>query len=401
MPIQEETLQLTEQERPEKRRLMLKDTFALVVLLAITILLFIITHVLFGLYSRHQTAVAENWIRRGIQALQSQRAADAVNAFRAALPYASDEHQIQLMLAQALAAAGHDEEATAYYRTLWEREPGNGAINLALAHLAAQRGDIYGAVAYYHAALDGTWDGDGSRRRPEVRLELAEYLIQQKHLDQARNELLIAAGNATEDPDLRLRIAALMEQAGDYGNALSLYRKLLQHGPARLTALEGAGRTAYTRGNYLLARNYLERTLNHPDFQREPENRRDELRNQLRDSIHILLLYPSWNLSSSVRAERIAHIDQIAEARLASCMTDLHSSNRPIPETLKDLSVQWSALPVKRTPAKIAADGALAEQILGLSYKVELETAKVCGQPTGEDLLLEKIAAAPQAVEAQ
>lgn len=401
MLFQEETGPLLGIARPEKRRLMLKDTIALLGLLAVTILLFAMTHILFGLYSRHQTTVAENWTKRGIQALQSHRPEDAVRAFRAALPYATDEHQIQLLLAQALAAAGHEEEAAAYYRTLWEEEPGSGTINLALARLAVRRNDTDNASKYYHAALDGIWEGDGSRRRPEVRLELAEYLIRQNRLDQARSELLIAAGNAAEDPNLRLRIAALMEDAGDYGNALNLYRKLLQHGPARLAALEGAGRAAYERGNYLLARNYLERTLNHPDFQHESEEKRDTLRNQLRDSIHILLLYPSWDLSSSQRARRVAAIDRIAEARLASCITDLQGKNQPISEALNDLSRQWSALPPKRTLARITADGTLAERILGLSYPVEIETAKTCGQPTGDDLLLWKIAAAPQAVEAQ
>lgn len=336
-----------------------------------------------------------------MQALQSNRPAEAVAAFRAALPYAEDENSIQLLLARALAASDQWEEATAYYRTLWEHEPGSGEINLALARLAAQRGNIGEAWKDYHAALDGTWNGDGSRRRLEVRLELVEYLIREKHLDQARGELLIAAGNVTEDPNLRMRIADLMKQAGDYGNALALYRKLLQHGPSRFAALEGAGQAAYQRGNYLLARNYLERALNHPHFAQEPEEKREELRNELRDSIHILMLYPSWNLSQNQRARRIAAIDEIAESRLASCMTELLSKNQPVPTSLNTLSAQWAGLPAKRTPARISSDGALGEQILGLSYQIELETAKVCGQPAGDDLLLLKIASTPQAVEAQ
>jgi tetratricopeptide (TPR) repeat protein len=379
----------------------LKDTAALLILSLVTILLFAVTHILFGLYNRHQIDVAENWTQRGIQALQLHRPEDAVSAFRSALPYATDEHKIRQLLAEALAAAGRSDEATAYYRTLWEKEPGNGPINLALARLAIQRGNDSEAWTYYHAALDGTWNGDGVWRRPIVRLELAEYLIQKKHLDQARSELLIAAGNANEDVNLRLRIASLMEQAQDYTNALSLYRKVLQHNPAQLPALEGAGRTAYERGNYLLARGYLERASNHPDFPKESEDQKEALRNELRDSIHILLFYPSWNLPLSERARRFAEIERVTEDRLSSCMADFESKNEAIPNTLNDLSTQWSSLPPKRTPLQIASDGALAERILGLSYQVEQQTAKTCGQPTGEDLLLLKIATAPQSVEAQ
>lgn len=397
----EEVYPLSAPASPRTRFFLLKDTVALLGLLVVTALLFLVTHLLFGLYSHHQSAVADNWTNRGIQALQSHRPAEAVNAFRAALPYAADENRIQLLLAEALASAGQASEATAYYRTLWEHEPGNGPINLALARLAAKRGDFTEAWTDYHAALDGTWNGDGSRRRIDVRLELVEYLIRQKHLDQARGELLIASGNAMEDVPLRLRIAGLMEQAGDYGNALALYRKVLQHNPAHFAALEGAGRSAYRRGNYLLARNYLERTLNHPDFSHKPEETQDEIRNELRDSIHILMMYPSWNLSPQQRARRIAAIEEVSADRLASCMATLYSKNHPIPDRLNTLSKQWASLPIKRTPAWIAENGELGEQILELSYQIELEAEKSCGEPVGDDRLLAKIAATPQAVEVQ
>jgi tetratricopeptide (TPR) repeat protein len=234
-----------------------------------------------------------------------------------------------------------------------------------------------------------------------VRLELVQLLIQKNRLDQARNELLIAAGNAPEDPALKMQIASLMEQAEDYGNALSQYRRLLQHGPQKLALLEGAGRVAYERGNYELAHTYLERALNHPDFPNEPEEKRETLRNQLRDAIHILLLYPSDHLPASQRASRVLKIEDIAGERLASCMLLLSNQSQTVPTGLSDLSKQWSGLPQKQRASKLAQEGDLQDRILGLSYQVELEAAKSCGEPVGEDRLLAKIAAAPQAVEAQ
>ncbi len=95
-------------------------------------------------------------------------------------------------------------------------------------------------------------------RRREVRLELIDYLIAHQRLDQARNELLVASGNAPEDDiSVQLDIARKMEQAQDPSDALNLYKKILRHHASLREALDGAGRTAFQLGRYLQAKRYL------------------------------------------------------------------------------------------------------------------------------------------------
>src|SRR6185503_1698304 len=121
------------------------------------------------------------------------------------------------------AADNRPLEATAYFNSLLEAEPGNGLIHLQLARLAARDGKADEAEEHYQRALDGTWEGDGYVRRREVRLELARYLISRKDYPRAQTELRTAAGNAPKDPGLQLHIAGLMEQAQDPADALSIY----------------------------------------------------------------------------------------------------------------------------------------------------------------------------------
>ena len=166
--------------------------------------------------------------------------------------------QTEIELATALAQAGKDQEATAYFTTLRESAPGDGTINLELARLAARAGNESEAILYYQSALDGTWQGNGYDRRRQVRLEMARYLISRREYNQARNQLLIAAGNAPDEPDIKLEIAGLLEQANAPRDALSIYQILVARRDPPFAALEGAGRTAFSLGMYRLAGEYLE-----------------------------------------------------------------------------------------------------------------------------------------------
>ena len=130
-------------------------------------------------------------------------------------PTRPGSEDIEIDLAEALAGAGRTQEATSYFTTLWEAEPGSGIINLQLARLAARQGNESEALERYRASIYGNWEGDGTVRRRSVRLELIDYLIDRHRYSQAQGELIIAAGNAPDDPAIKLQIAALMEKAGD------------------------------------------------------------------------------------------------------------------------------------------------------------------------------------------
>jgi predicted Zn-dependent protease len=80
------------------------------------------------------------WFTRGVTDLNARRYDKAVADFRSALLYARDNYNYQLNLAEALIGLGRTAEAYSYLVNLWEREPENGLVNLALARIAAQRG---------------------------------------------------------------------------------------------------------------------------------------------------------------------------------------------------------------------------------------------------------------------
>src|ERR1700740_2656970 len=67
---------------------------------------------------------------------------NALDSFRAALPYDRDNPQYQLSLARALRDTGRLNESEAYLLHLWDAAPQDSTINLALARLAARRHSI-------------------------------------------------------------------------------------------------------------------------------------------------------------------------------------------------------------------------------------------------------------------
>ncbi|MGC2544239.1 MAG: tetratricopeptide repeat protein, partial [Silvibacterium sp.] len=180
----------------EKRKLMVRDSIALFSLFVITVVLAALTYFLFNSFSRHRDVLARRWQANGERALSSGHPEQAVQALRSALEYAPDRRDIEIELASALAAAGQNREATAYFNSLLETQPGNGLIHLQLARLAAREGNATLAEEHYQRALDGTWQGDGYLRRLSVRMELAGYLISRKNYGQAVTELRTASGNA-------------------------------------------------------------------------------------------------------------------------------------------------------------------------------------------------------------
>lgn len=386
---------LTPEERLQKQKLILRDSLALLSLFAIAIVLFFITYLLFHSFSVHRRQLAQRWLNRGEAALHSGQPQVAIDALRSALAYAPDDENLQIELAEALGAAGRMQEAVAYFNTLLETRPGDGLINLQLARLAARQGDEALAIQHYQAALDGTWQGDGYVRRREVRLELSRYLIDRKRYNDARTQLLIAAGNAPDDPNIEVGVAGLLEQAHSPANALHFYKKALEHRPVQLTALLGASRAAYALGRYQEAKELLERTLNHPGFEKQPSDIQAQYRDMLSDADHILLLYPDSGLSFHVRAERILNARRIAQERLAACL----NTKTAVPSELQTLAGQWHQLPATLRLLQLEQDPELEQTIMQLVYQTEQITSQQCGAPTGNDALLLKIAQAPEAVE--
>jgi Tfp pilus assembly protein PilF len=397
MAVSELRSRLTAEERLQKRQLIVRDLISFLTLFAVTAFLAVLTYYLFNSFSQRRRTLAQNWLEQGEKAVANGQPEQAVDAFRTALEYDPGQRDTEIKLAMALSAAGRTDESTAYFNTLLESEPGNGIINLELARLAVKQKSESRAIDYYQRALDGKWQGDGYERRRTVRLELARYLIDQKDYSRARTQLLIAAGNAPDDPKVKLEIAQLMEKAQDPVNALEIYRSVSENTACPIQALEGAGRMAFSLGRFELARKYLEKVVDHPDFSSEPESVRTSNREMLAETNQLLDLFPGSELKVTERSERVLHAAKTAQSRLDAC---LGMAAVPV-ASLVDLSGKWQQLPVNLTATKLARDPEMQQTIMDLIYDSEKQTSQVCGAPTGEDALLLKVAQAPSAVEQQ
>ncbi len=247
-----------------RRRLLLRDSLTFLILTLITAALFVVTLLLFRSFATHRAVLAIRWAQRGTAALAAGHPEEAVTALRTALTYAPDEHDDQLLLAQALGAAGHTEESINYFLNLWELTPGDGFINLQLARLARQTGNQESAVHYYRAAIYGSWQDDAIDRRRAVRFELLHYLIAQHDFTTAHNELLIAASDAPATAESDRNIAAEFIAIGDPVTALTWYQKALSEDPHDPETLDGAGRLSAQLGDSPAAIDYLQRALEAP-----------------------------------------------------------------------------------------------------------------------------------------
>ncbi len=444
MPVRQQT-RLTPDERRARQKLYLRDTAALGTLLGIAIVLSFTTYLLFHSFSNHREMLQERWRVRGEKALAAGQPQVALNDLHSALAYAPDDRGLQVELAMALAAGGRTAEAGAYFNTLLEAEPGSGLINLQLARLAVRTANPQGAVDHYQAAIDGTWNGDAFTRRREIRLELARYLIAQHRDAEARSILLITSGNGPDNLPLQLEVGGLLLAANDPADALDVYKKAGgRRAPTRTDALLGEARAAGVLGRFAAAKAYYSEAMGEPAFARQPE----AVRNAAHDSLHAaevaLALFPALSLPSDERAHRIAHLAELARARLLNCPAaapppltpqaappqpgstspiaglaaqlqqlnplarqPLPPQNAPPPSPteavlLPTFTARWAALPTGDTLVKqLARDPAFAQDTLALAYGTERAANGPCPAPSGDDALLLKIAQAPDQVEAQ
>lgn len=385
---------LTPEERLARRRLILRDAASLFSLFLITVVIFLLTLLLYRSFRNHQQVLGERWKARGEAALRSGDPKQAIDALRSALAYVPSR-STEIELATALAQAGRTVEATAYFNTLLESAPGDGVINLELARLAAKQGNERLAIQRFQAALDGTWEGNGYDRRREVRLELVNYYISRQEYTSARTQLLIAASNAPEDPAIQVRIAGMLEKAQDPTDALSIYRAVSARRDAPLAAFEGAGRTAFHLGMYRVANSYMSRALSSPAANKLPPAQKAADQYVANTSSHILLLFPALDLPSRSRAERILYLRKIARDRLSACST----SNPSQAPQLASIVGRWDQLPSQLRLRTLEQQPDLENTVLQLAYDTETATAQVCGAPTGDDALLLRIARNPGAVQ--
>ncbi|WP_260737088.1 tetratricopeptide repeat protein [Tunturiibacter lichenicola] len=382
-----------------KRRLILRDSLTFLSLLLVTVVLFLITLFLFRSFVSHRQELAQRWSARGQASINAGHPDQAIVALRTALSYAPGRRDYELLLAQALGDAGHTEESYNYYLGLWETEPGSGIINLSLARLAAKKNDPQTAINYYRASIYGTWEGDGTMRRREVRLELSRYLLAQHNFGSARTELLIAGGNAPDDTTVALTLAPLLEQANAPRDALTYYQKVLAQDPKNQTALEAAARLEYDFGHFEDAHRMMEQAIREhksDDSNQEPITTSDK--EILDNASRILAIAPLKKLPNDERVARILKARDLAKKRLDACNTTLSIASG-LPSPLQDLRAKWTSKEATLNRADLLNDPAGQDTTMLLVFDTETQTAKICGAPTGDDALLLLLARTPKALE--
>ncbi len=382
-----------------KRKLILRDSLTFLSLVLVTVVLFLITLFLFRSFASHRQELAQRWSARGQASINAGQPEQAIIALRTALSYAPGQRNYELLLAQALGDAGHTEESYNYFLGLWETEPGSGLINLSLARIAAKKNDAQAAIRYYRASIYGTWEGDGTVRRREVRLELSRYLLARHDLSSARTELLIAGGNAPDDTAIALTLAPLLEQANAPRDALNYYQKVLAQEPKNETALEAAARLEYESGHFDEAHRLMEQTIREQETaasNQETINSGEKV--ILDNSARILALAPLKKLPNNERVARILKARELAKKRFDTCNAQVSTASG-LSSPLQDLRTKWTSKEATLNRDFLLNDPTEQDATMLLVFDTETQTAKICGAPTGDDALLLLLARTPKAME--
>ncbi len=191
--------------------------------------------------------------------------------------------------------------------------------------------------------------------------------------DAARTQLLIAAGNAPDDPAIKTEIAGQLEQANDPQDALGIYRSVAARHSPPLAAVEGAGRTAFNLGEYRIAADYLARTVCQCCLCRVARQRKSC---RSRHARHRQPHPPALSVSQSAAAPASpAHSGRKKYGTPAAhCLHQPPVS--PLPPPLSALVARWEQLPSRLTAVQLEQNPDLEQTLLQLVYDTETVTAQ-------------------------
>ena len=228
--------------------------------LAVLIGLAVVGGLLSYYYRSERAGRAQHFYEVGNQYLQKDRYDEAIEQYRDALSI-SHTSQYRLALARALLKAGHPDEATIYLKDLLRSDPTNAPANLGMARVAAQRGRIDEAVAYYHHAIDGAWAGNAADQRVQARMELIQALGKAGRRPQAQAELLSTLSVMPGGLPVKRQVAPLALEYGLPKEAASLFRDVTGYDAQDASAFAGLGEAEYALADYAAARDALAAAL--------------------------------------------------------------------------------------------------------------------------------------------
>lgn len=230
-----------------------REIYQLAVLIAVAVLAFLAIRQLEVRLAAVRAGDEQWWFARGETLMRSGDPAGAVDAYQRAVATNRTELRYALALGRAFTAAGDDGSARALLTSWRATVPESAELNLQLARLAAARHDVAEAVRFYNFVLYAPPAASEDPARPDLRFELARFLVAHDQSSQAIAELVVA----TERPlsrDARLEASALFNRAGDQRAALDQYRLVLRDDGANRTALIGVANTQFNLGDYTSAR---------------------------------------------------------------------------------------------------------------------------------------------------
>jgi tetratricopeptide (TPR) repeat protein len=250
-------------------RVFRREVVLLVMLCAVTVPLFLFTRSMAARNRAMNVEMASAWYRQGQAQLKEDNVDGAIQSFRNAATNDHDNSEYTLVLASALAAGNHLEDARQVLMRLRNSAPESGEINLNLARLSAKEGKLSEAIRYYHNALYGTWPPDQLLIRTNVRTELVRLLLTTGDTSRALSELLILSSDVPDTEQAHNQVGQMFLQAGDLQHALEQFNRVLRLNGKNVEALQGAGQASFNLGNYDDARRFLDAAVSNGDKSEE------------------------------------------------------------------------------------------------------------------------------------
>jgi len=378
----------------------------------IVIVLFFVTGGIVRAYHEKLHSLAGQWFDAAQTNLNTGHAPAALADLRNALVYEPEDLRIQFRLAQALMAAGRDDEARTYLEGLLSQAPSNAQVNLALAQIAAEAGNETDALRYYHGAIYGVWPNNAEANRLNAQLELCKFLVARNDEANADGELIALAAEipAKNSSPLHEQTGELFLQAGDPGRALAEFRAVLRAPKSPVAAWKGAGISAYKLGYFGVAQRYLQRA--------QRLDKKDMEVNSYLETARLVLQWDPYlaGLREAQRSDRTRHDFSQALERLQSCAktsgtelpaqmptaaqqanasqngsTGQNAVQKSAPNDLASLYAQAQTLRPQLSERNLKRHADQIDAAMNLVFAIETTTAQKCGEPTGLDKALLEI----------
>jgi tetratricopeptide (TPR) repeat protein len=350
-------------------------------------LAFLITAALARTYHSREEGLAAEWSRKGDSDFAQGMRARAFEDFQNSLSYNPENPNVQLRLAEALLAEGGYTEAHSYLASLWDQTPGSGRVNLDLAHVFEDSGDVDQAIRYFHGAIFGSWENEPAAQRRKVRLELIHFLLAHQLTSDAQAEIAgLSADTPSENGILREENGQLFLKAGEPGKALAEFEAALKTNSRQSAWLADAGQVAFEDGDYLKAESYFSKS--------DRESPSPEVQASLLLVRDILGNDPYLaGLSNEERARRTSNNLQHELERLRNCArrgTD-KAASRELPPALQPLAKEAQDSQKRLRLASLENNPDLRDDTMQLVYRIQDAVSQTCGPGNSLDEALKLI----------